>query len=95
MTEAELEENVRQMCKTLGVLRFHVRDSRGMAKGFPDDLLVGRRGILWRELKVAGRRLTPEQRQVGYLLTSLGQNWAVWRERDWPQRIQWELEAIR
>ena len=95
MTEADLEENVRQLCATLGVLRFHVRDSRGMSKGFPDDVIIGRRGVLWRELKSAGGRLTSEQRQVGYALCALGADWGVWRPRDWPARIRYEIDGIR
>jgi len=95
VTEAELEESIRQLCLALGVLRFHVRDSRGMNRGFPDDLLIGRRGILWRECKSAGGTLTPEQRQVGYALQALGADWDVWRPRDWPYRIRYEIEAIK
>jgi len=80
MTEAELEEHVRVLCKDLGVLRFHVRDSRGMNRGLPDDILIGARGVvLWRECKTQRGRLTPEQREIGEALTALGQDYGVWR----------------
>ena len=97
MTEAELEENVRQLCEELGILRFHVprRATWGMTRGLPDDILIGRRGLLWRELKVS-TSLSPEQRQVGYLLQAAGQNWAVWHPGHWHSgHIKTELEAIR
>jgi hypothetical protein len=82
MSEAELEEGIRALCKDLGILRFHVRDSRGMNRGLPDDILIGPRGILWRECKDQKRKLTPEQRATGEALTALGQDFAVWRPED-------------
>jgi hypothetical protein len=95
MSEAELEEHVRAGCKDLSILRFHVRDSRGMNRGLPDDILVGRRGVLWRECKTQKGRLTPEQRAVGEALTVLGQDYAVWRPADWLSgKIARELAAL-
>lgn len=82
MSEAELEEHVRQYCRDLGVIRFHVHDSRGMTPGFPDDVLIGRRGLLWRELKSQGGQLSPEQHNVRQALKSAGQDWALWRPAD-------------
>ena len=82
MSEADLEEGVRALCKDLGILRFHVRDSRGMNRGLPDDILIGARGVLWRECKSQKGRLTPEQRLTGEALTALGQDFAVWRPSD-------------
>jgi len=95
MSEAELEEQIRDACKKLGILRFHVRDSRGMCPGFPDDLLIGSRGVLWRENKRQRGRVTPDQAAVGEALTVLGQDFAVWRPEDWfSGRIARELAAL-
>ena len=51
MSEAELEEQVRDACKKLGVIRIHIYHARGTTAGVPDDVLIGPRGVLWRELK--------------------------------------------
>ncbi len=83
MSEAELEEAVRSMCRDLGLTRWHVRDSRGSdVAGMPDDILLGPRGVLWRELKSETGALTPDQRRAGSRLERAGQDWAVYRPRD-------------
>jgi hypothetical protein len=95
MSEAELEEGIRALCTDLGILRFHVRDSRGMNRGLPDDILIGRRGILWRECKTAKGKLTPEQRACGIALRAAGQDWGTWKPADWfSGRIMRELAAL-
>jgi hypothetical protein len=95
MSEAELEEHIRKLCTDLGTVRFHVRDSRGMTPGFPDDLLVGSRGLLWRECKTQKGKLTAAQAEVGQALTGLGYDWAVWRPSDLLSgQVARELTAI-
>lgn len=77
-------------------MRFHVRDARGMTRGFPDDVLIGTRGLLWRECKNEFTTLTPDQRQVGIVLRNLGQDWELWRPVDLRSgRIVRELEEIK
>jgi hypothetical protein len=95
MSEARLEEHVRGACKELGILRFHVRVSLGTTAGLPDDILIGPRGILWRECKTAKGKLTPAQVKTGEALTAAGQDWDCWRPADWfSGRIASELAAI-
>jgi hypothetical protein len=95
MSEAQLEEHVRALCKDLGILRFHVKDSRGMNRGLPDDILIGAAGVLWRELKTERGRLTLEQRTVGDALRALGQDYAIWRPSGLISgRIARELAAL-
>jgi hypothetical protein len=95
MTEAELEEHVRALCADLGVLRFHVRHSRGMTAGWPDDVLIGARGILYRELKTEWGRLSAEQRDTGQAITRAGGSWRIWRPSDLLSgRISAELTEI-
>lgn len=95
MTEAQLEEHVRALCRGLGILRFHVRHAKGMTHGFPDDVLVGSRGVLWRELKTQRGKATPAQEKVGEALLALGQDWDLWRPEDLlSNRIARELASI-
>ena len=95
MTEAELEEQIRDACTKLGILRFHVRISIGTTAGLPDDILIGPGGILWRECKTAKGKVTAAQQEAGAALTAAGQDWAVWRPADWYSgRIQRELAGL-
>jgi hypothetical protein len=81
MSERDFQQAVTDLCKLLGLDAFHVRNSRGMAPGWPDLVIVGA-GVLFRELKTETGVLTPEQRRVGSRLTRAGADWAVWRPRD-------------
>jgi hypothetical protein len=95
MTEAELEEHIRALCKDLGLLRFHVRDSRGTNAGLPDDVIIGPGGVLWRECKTQKGRLTPAQWAAANALNLAGQDWDTWRPEDLLSgRIAKELTAI-
>lgn len=81
MTERELQEHVRQLCAGLGLFHYHPHSSRRSAPGWPDSVIIGAGGILYRELKTEAGVLSPEQRRVGELITRAGGNWAVWRPR--------------
>ena len=95
MTEAQLEEQVRDACKKLGILRFHVHVSLGTTPGLPDDILIGPLAILWRELKREKGKPTPAQVKAGEALTAAGQDWAIWRPSDWLSgRIVRELVEL-
>ena len=95
MTEAELEEQVRDACKKLGVIRIHIYHARGTTPGVPDDVLIGPRGVLWRELKTMTGKVSPTQRAMGEALLAAGQDFATWRPDDWfSGRIRLELMAI-
>lgn len=102
MTEAELLTAVtsgtrRQpgLCKVLGVLYFHVYDSRRSMPGFPDLLLVGSGGFAFRELKSDTGTLRPEQRQWRDALRAAGADWGLWKPCDLASgRIRAELAAL-
>lgn len=86
MTEAELDESCRTMARLLRVRCYSVRNSRaGVATstGFPDLVLCGPGGVLFRELKRQAATLRPEQAEWGETLTAAGQSWKVWRPSDW------------
>lgn len=86
---------VKDTARELGVLAFHVPDSRGMLPGLPDLILMGHRGTIWRELKNRYGTPTGAQTLVGYLLVGGGQDWKIWRPADWDNgTVRAELEAI-
>jgi hypothetical protein len=76
-----LDAHVRKLIADLGLFGYHPRNSKGSAAGWPDWVIIGRAGILYRELKSEAGTLSPEQRRVGELITRAGGNWAVWRPR--------------
>lgn len=83
MTEAQLMEAIRALCKHLGLDAFHAHDSRrSWGPGFPDLVVAGPGGLLFRECKGANGVLQPHQRRWGSVLTRAGANWSVWRPRD-------------
>lgn len=77
-----LDAHVRRLMADLGLFGYHTRNSKGSEKGWPDWVIIGRGGILYRELKSEHGTVSPEQRHVGELITRAGGNWAVWRPRD-------------
>lgn len=95
MTEAELQEQIRSLVRTAGMLIYHPYDSRHSYSGFPDLVIVGRGGILHRELKRDGEYPTPAQRSWIRALTEAGADVDVWRPADWPDRITAEVLALR
>jgi hypothetical protein len=83
MTEAELMEYIRTAVKDLGLLAYHAHDGRrSWGPGFPDLVIVGRGGCIYRECKTEHGSLSPEQRRWGDTLKRAGQNWRIWRPTD-------------
>jgi hypothetical protein len=76
-----LDAHVRKLIKDLGLWAYHPRSSKGSEPGWPDWVIIGRAGILYRELKTEHGTVSLEQRRVGDLLTRAGGNFAVWRPR--------------
>lgn len=81
MTEAELDDAVRQLAELYGWMRYHTYRSTRSPAGFPDLVLVRER-ILYRELKRDDGKLTVEQQRWGAALMAAGGDFAVWRPRD-------------
>ena len=83
MTEAQLMEAIRTICAQLGLHAYHATDSRrNWGPGFPDLVIAGIGGVLWRECKTQAGGTSPTQRRWGYILQASRQDWAVWRPRD-------------
>lgn len=96
MTEAELNTHVRTMIAMRHLFGYHVRNSIGSSSGWPDWVIVGPRGILFRELKSENGQCSREQRMVADKLRGAGQDWDVWRPSDLMSGIiAKELEGIR
>src|SRR3546814_12221779 len=82
MPERDLLEQVRHAARTLGLRIYHTHDSRRSEPGFPDLVIVGGHGALWRELKTQRGRLTPDQQDWLDSIHIAGQAAAVWRPAD-------------
>jgi hypothetical protein len=83
MTEAELQELIRDACSWLRLLAYHTRDSRGSSPGFPDLVIVGPGGFLIRELKSETGRITAQQADWLQALRKAGVDAKVWQPVDW------------
>jgi VRR-NUC domain len=96
MSEAELERAVRHQLRMLrGVLGYHTYDARRSPAGFPDWVIVGPNGILFRELKGEQTRVSRQQLQWLAALAKVGQDVAVWRPADlYSGRIAAELAGL-
>jgi len=96
LTEAELLAEVTKRCDQLGLLHHHCRDSRYCDgnRGWPDLVIVGPQGVLFRELKSEDGRAS--RAQLRYI-RQLRELWdaALWRPEDLDSgRIARELEEI-
>ena len=94
MNGAELDDLISQLADMLHLLAIHFPDSRRVTgKGWVDWVVIGPRGVLFREAKGDGDTLSGEQRALGYALRADGLNWDVWQARH-VGVISAELEAI-
>lgn len=90
-----LEANLRRLMKDYHLYGFHARSAIGSEAGWPDWVIIGPNGILFRELKSHRGELTVEQRSVGSKLGKVGLDWAVWRPQHYfDGTIERRLAAI-
>jgi hypothetical protein len=83
MSEAQLMRSILELTRWLGLLAFHSGDSRrDSCAGFPDLVIAGRGGVIYREAKTATGRLRPEQMDWISILALAGADVAVWRPVD-------------
>jgi hypothetical protein len=79
VTEAEFLDTVIDLILDRPTLLwFHDWDSRRNPKGFPDLVIAGPGGVLWRELKVPGNSLSSEQTKWKWTLKAAGADWGAW-----------------
>jgi hypothetical protein len=94
-THRDLDHHVLALCREKHLHAHHDWESLGADRGFPDWVIFGPGGLLWRENKTAGGKPSPEQTAVGYMLQALGLDWDIWRPADaLSRRIERELDAI-
>ena len=94
MNHAQLQAEIVGLALELG-LHCHHCPMLTSSPGFPDLVIIGDRGVLWRELKVPPDKATSEQRAFGYRLEASGQDWAIWTPKSWwSGRIQHQLRGI-
>lgn len=84
MTEGQLQANILDLARRQGLLTFHLRDSRrNMGVGFPDLVIAGRGGVIFRELKNDFLQPTPEQAAWLETLGAGGADSGLWRPDAW------------
>lgn len=95
--EGELRREVLALCFNLGLAVYYCHDSRrSIGRGFPDLVIAGDRGVLFRELKGSGGGLRPDQRRWIRRLSRSRQDVRVWWPADLASgAIRVQLEAIR
>lgn len=96
LTEAELENAVRDLLKLYGLDGYHTHDSRRSQAGYPDWTIVGDGGIMWRELKSELGRVSLAQKRWLGRLWAAGGDAGIWRPADLQSgAIAAQLAAIR
>ena len=97
MSEADLQRAVIDLIRWLGLAYFHDNDSRRNRAGFPDLVVAGSGGFIFREIKTETGRIRPEQLDWLARLTQGGANAGIWRPSDLEPnggRIKAELIVI-
>jgi hypothetical protein len=94
--ERDLDEHVRGLAKLYGLAAYHTHDSRQSPAGFPDWVIAGPRGVLFRENKRQNGTPTPAQLTWARVLLAAGADYEVWRPADaLDGRIKAQLARLR
>lgn len=93
LSEAQFQQQILDLAVYLGLRVFHDYDSRRNTAGFPDLVIVGAGGVLFRELKTDTGRVDPEQRKWLADLDGAGADAGIWRPRDFA-RARRELRRL-
>ena len=95
MKEADVERAVAGNVKQLGLLGYHTRNSRRSPEGWPDWVICGPRGVIFRELKRQQEKPTRAQQAWLDGLAGAGLDADVWRPSDLLSgRIAREMAAL-
>ena len=96
LSEAHLQTLVTDTCDLMKLRWHHETDSRKSKPGFPDLVIVGPGGTLFRELKKQHGRVRKDQKDWLEDLTKAGADAAIWRPSDWEnQSIYQQLNQLR
>jgi len=95
-TEGVLQRQVEQLCGDLKLWYHHVHDSRASSgAGWPDLVIIGPGGVIFRELKGPEGSMSPWQIYVLRSLARAGCDAGTWRPEDWVSGlIRDTLEAL-
>jgi hypothetical protein len=96
MPESSVEAHVRSLAQWYRLdVAYHPHDSRRSAAGWPDWVLIGPHGALFRELKGSTGRTTAEQTRTLAAMVAAGLDADVWTPEDVRSgRIEAEIRAI-
>jgi hypothetical protein len=94
MLERDLQNLIVSFCQRQKLLVYHTFDSRRSEPGFPDLVIVGGNGVVYRELKKQDGRLTRDQQHWLAALEAAGENAGVWRPSDWPDNVRSDLSHL-
>ncbi len=84
MSEGDLQESVRQMCRAFDRLYYHTHDARKSPEGFPDATIIVGDLLILRELKTMTGKPTPAQlRWLDALSRVTRVDSGIWRPSDW------------
>jgi VRR-NUC domain len=106
MTGGDVQQNAIDLAHLYHLLVAHFRPAQTVkgwrtpvaadGKGWPDLVIAGPGGMLYREVKGEEDALTPEQEMWLAALRVAGADVAVWRPGDWESgRIRRELQVLR
>jgi len=84
VTEADLREQIRDLCKLFGWKMYFSWTSIHSPRGFPDLVLVNpeQKRVIFAELKREGKNPTPQQEEWLAALAACNQEVYVWRPGD-------------
>jgi hypothetical protein len=92
--EQHFQDEVMMLAKAMGMLAYHPFRSMKSVPGFPDTVIVGHRGLLFRELKMPKGVVSSAQAHWIAALTEAGCDAGVWRPEHWPVIITEEIRAL-
>lgn len=81
--EKHFTASVRKTARQLGWLTYHTYNSQRSDPGFPDFVLLRGKKLIFAELKMPKGRLSKFQKEWGTALTKSGQQYYLWRPKDW------------
>lgn len=87
VTEQELYERVTDRIAFYRLGHYHSHTARRDEAGWPDLVVWGPGGLLFRELKSAEGRQSRAQVRVMRSLRAAGANFAIWRPAEWEAGV--------
>jgi len=90
VTEADLREQVRDLCNLFGWKMYFSWTSIHSPRGFPDLVLAhpSKKHVIFTELKSEKGKVTEEQQEWLDILRQCGQEVYVWRPGDFEQIVE-------